>query len=74
MPNYTYEYIVSSLIVGMFAGMFFKGWRCPAVVLFVIGWQMLTPTRPVYEDVPMMATCGFCTELLFNIWQKGIRI
>jgi hypothetical protein len=70
MPHYTYEYIISSLVASMIAGSFFKEWRRPGTVVFVFSWQMLTPIRPLSEDVLMLVACWICTELLFGFLQK----
>ena len=53
------------LLMVFFIALIFEGWRIIAYSIFLVGWQCLTPIRPVYIDVPLLSAILVIIELLF---------
>lgn len=63
--NVTLPHLLAFALSAYAATAFFKGGRLLRVVGWLALWQLLTPVRPWYGDVPLMATGFVIAEWLY---------
>lgn len=65
--NLTISHLMAFLIMVYIASSFTSGARLVRLSGWMSLWQLLTPARPIWQDIPMMLVVWAATEYLY-LW------
>jgi hypothetical protein len=64
--NLTLEHLAGFFIMAYFATHFVGGMRLIRLLGWIALWQLLTPLRPTWQDLPMMLAAWALSELAYS--------
>lgn len=64
--NLTVQHFFAFAFMAYLASFFAKGTRLVRLVGWIALWQLLTPVRPIWQDVPMMLVGWALSEYLYH--------
>lgn len=64
--NLTFEHFAAFALMAYIASHLAVGAQLARLIGFIGLWQLLTPVRPMFEDVPLMIAAWSATELLYR--------
>lgn len=65
--NLTIQHFAAFCFVAYVASFFAAGVRLIRLLGWIALWQLLTPVRPVWQDVPMMLASWAATEWIYSL-------
>jgi len=68
--NLTIQHFAGFCLMAYMASFFAAGARLIRLLGWIALWQLLTPVRPVWQDVPMMLIAWVATELVYSAATK----
>lgn len=64
--NLTFGHVFAFFLLGFAASFFASGVRLLRLVFWIALWQLFTPTRPLWIDIPMLLFGWLLLESIFS--------